>query len=274
MGIRKYRFRLSHAIVVSVVLHFLLLLLYKNIPEDILHPITLNGDVVNEAKPMKFKFTDLKDDIEAEPSPDAKFYSDKSRKASDLKKTPYNTNKPKLDGRISDFMIPSPMQQMRRQQIEENFNRKKDDSTGGSAPSVNKDKTFRESLNSFRESLSSLGLDSAEDGARNFGAISFDTFYADLGPYAKRLRKEIRRNWHPPMAYYTLGLKGDVKVHFNIMKDGKLEDLEIIDSSGEHPLDRSAYYAIYNSFPFESLPDFVKEDKLGATITFRYLQGR
>ncbi len=237
-----------------------------------LFPVSLDELLLSENdKPMQFRFTELENDVEAEPSPDADFYSDMNRKASDTDRNSDSGNTPKLAGNINDYMIPMPVQ---RERFIPKPEEKRKVSESGTTAAPDEEQDFRENLDSFMESLGSLGLESPEGGAENYSGISFDTFYADLGPYAKRLQKEIRRNWHPPMAFYTLGLKGDVVIHFYITREGRIDSLEIQKGSSHEPLDRAAYFAIKNSFPFEPLPSFVKEDKLGATITFRYLQGR
>lgn len=81
--------------------------------------------------------------------------------------------------------------------------------------------------------------------------------------------RKIKRNWEiPKLAHY--GLKGRLVVRFYLMRDGRVEGLRLLVSSGIPPYDNASLQAIRNSSPFRALPADFPNPREGVTITFLY----
>ena len=112
------------------------------------------------------------------------------------------------------------------------------------------------------------GWDS-EGGFVDNGPLSFDTKGYEWGPYAAEMIRKIKRNWEiPKLAHY--GMKGRLVVRFFLMKDGRVEGLRLLVSSGIPPYDNASLQAIRNSSPFRPLPADFPNPREGVTITFLY----
>lgn len=85
-------------------------------------------------------------------------------------------------------------------------------------------------------------------------------------PYMYNLQNEIKKNWHPPKNNESK----DVVVKFTIAKDGSLIKTNIIKSSNNMAIDRSAIEALQNSAPFAPLPKQFKEESVDIEFTFDY----
>ena len=109
----------------------------------------------------------------------------------------------------------------------------------------------------------------SEGGFVDSGPLSFDTKGYDWGPYAAEMIRKIKRNWEiPKLAHY--GLKGRLVIRFFLMKDGRVEGLRILVSSGIPPYDNASLQAVRNSSPFRPIPPDFPNPREGVTITFLY----
>ena len=109
----------------------------------------------------------------------------------------------------------------------------------------------------------------SEGGFVDSGPLSFDTKGYEWGPYAAEMIRKIKRNWEiPKLAHY--GMKGRLVVRFFLMKDGRVEGLRLLVSSGVPPFDNASMQAIRNSSPFRALPPDFPNPREGVTITFLY----
>lgn len=109
----------------------------------------------------------------------------------------------------------------------------------------------------------------SEGGFVDSGPLSFDTKGYDWGPYAAEMIRRIKRNWEiPKLAHY--GLKGRLVIRFFLLKDGRVEGLRLLVSSGVPPYDNASLQAVRNSSPFRALPPDFPNPREGVTITFLY----
>jgi TonB family protein len=109
----------------------------------------------------------------------------------------------------------------------------------------------------------------SEGGFVDSGPLSFDTKGYEWGPYAAEMIRKIKRNWEiPKLAHY--GLKGRLVIRFFLMKDGRVEGLRLLVSSGIPPYDNASMQAIRNSSPFRAIPADFPNPREGVTITFLY----
>ncbi|MBV9574364.1 MAG: TonB family protein [Acidobacteriales bacterium] len=87
--------------------------------------------------------------------------------------------------------------------------------------------------------------------------IMSDTMGVDFGPYLSRVLHDVRENWYgliPEAARAPLMKRGKVSIEFAIMKDGTVQGMKLISSSGDVALDRGAWGGIVGSNPFPPLP--------------------
>lgn len=104
----------------------------------------------------------------------------------------------------------------------------------------------------------------------NKGTVSFETSGWDLGPYARIVQQKVESNWRIPAVQEILRQKGWVAVHFEIMKDGTIQNVSIERSSKIPSYDQAAVNALKSSSPLPPLPSFVTEDKISGTFRFFY----
>ena len=87
--------------------------------------------------------------------------------------------------------------------------------------------------------------------------IMSDTLGVDFGPYMKRLHFTVQNHWDPLIPIAALPpvmKKGVVVIEFSITKEGKVEGMKLIASSGDVSLDRAAWGAITDAIPLPNLP--------------------
>jgi TonB family protein len=100
-----------------------------------------------------------------------------------------------------------------------------------------------------------------------------DTQGVDFGPYLKRVVDDVRRNWYeliPESARPPIMKKGKVSIEFAIMKDGRIQGMQVVSTSGDVALDRAAYGGITGNNPFPPLPAEFGGQYLGLRFTFYY----
>jgi len=103
-----------------------------------------------------------------------------------------------------------------------------------------------------------LGIGKRPTAAMGPMDVLSDTMGVDFGPYLERVLHDVKVNWYnliPESARAPLMKKGKVSIEFAIMKDGKVQGMTLISSSGDVALDRGAWGGITASNPFPPLPN-------------------
>lgn len=103
--------------------------------------------------------------------------------------------------------------------------------------------------------------------------IMSDTLGVDFGSYMKRLHVTVEDHWFPlipEIALPPMMKKGRVVIEFAIMKDGSIQGLSIVSSSGDLALDRAAYGALMNAVPLPRLPPEYSGQFLKIRAAFYY----
>lgn len=125
--------------------------------------------------------------------------------------------------------------------------------------------------------IGQIMVDSLKGGYRNTnasrlnkGSISFETSGWDLGPYARIVQQKVESNWRIPAVQEVLRQKGWVAVHFEILKDGTVTNVQVERPSRISSYDQAAVNALKSSSPLPPLPSFVTEEKIGGTFRFFY----
>jgi TonB family protein len=116
-----------------------------------------------------------------------------------------------------------------------------------------------------------LGKIGGERGTAEQGPLSFETQWYDWGNYAQSMVSRIRVNWYGNMPQIIRsGMKGVVTIRFTIHRDGRISDIQILESSTIPPYDFAARKAIELSSPLNPLPKDFPKDRERVTAMFYY----
>ena len=92
----------------------------------------------------------------------------------------------------------------------------------------------------------------------------------DFGPWLRRFKSQVERNWMLPQA--AIGLRErSVVVQFAVLRNGTIVDLQIVQPADLPPLTTAAVNALKLSNPTAALPPEYPIDRVLITVTFRYL---
>lgn len=98
--------------------------------------------------------------------------------------------------------------------------------------------------------------------------IQFDSKGVEFGPWLRRFRAQIYRNWFIPYAAMTM--KGHVVLTFYVHRDGRLTDLRVLKPSAVDAFTNSASNALAASNPTIPLPTEYPDDRVFFTVTFYF----
>jgi TonB family protein len=111
-----------------------------------------------------------------------------------------------------------------------------------------------------------------DSGAERYGGLSFNTYEWDFAPYMLAMKHAIESHLFPPYAFTHMGIvSGTNVVHFTVLPNGTIRDLEILGSDAHFSLDRTSVRAIEASVPFLPLPSDFPEECLEVTAHFSYV---
>ena len=88
--------------------------------------------------------------------------------------------------------------------------------------------------------------------------------------FEDRIKFQIQKNKHYPEAAKKLGIEGKVGISFDLLKDGNVEDIRILESSGNEILDTEAINTIKRCIPFEKMPDYYNLNKMNLQVKIIY----
>jgi TonB family protein len=146
--------------------------------------------------------------------------------------------------------------------------------TGMPAPPVERERTrpsgrLGDALRNLQRYVENQTFDNPQGGQRDPGAtIQFDTKGVEFGPWLRRFVAQVKRNWFVPQAAFSF--RGRVVMQFNIWKDGRITDINIIEPSAIDSFNVAAYNAIVTSNPVAPLPPEYPAEKAFFTVTFYY----
>ncbi|MBX9685453.1 MAG: TonB C-terminal domain-containing protein [Candidatus Obscuribacterales bacterium] len=72
----------------------------------------------------------------------------------------------------------------------------------------------------------------------------------DLRPYVAKIKQDIQKKWQAPKGFESRR----VTTMFSIMRDGKIENASVVESSGNEDVDKSALAALQAASPLDPLP--------------------
>lgn len=102
--------------------------------------------------------------------------------------------------------------------------------------------------------------------------LSFDTSEPRYTSYLEGLKAKVYHEWEYPYAAARDGQSGRLFVRFTILKDGILEEVTLIKSSGYPMLDDAALSAVRLAAPFYPFPKgFGSLEKITINASFEYI---
>ena len=100
--------------------------------------------------------------------------------------------------------------------------------------------------------------------------ILSDTLGVDFGSWLRLVYYRVRDNWYAVIPeLIRSGNKGKVVIIFDIHRNGRIDNLQVVKSSGLSPYDRAAVSSLKLSEPFPGFPHAFKGESL--TLQFSYL---
>jgi TonB family protein len=97
-------------------------------------------------------------------------------------------------------------------------------------------------------------------------ALQFDAKGVDFGPWIRRFKSTVMRNWLVPLA--AMNQQGRVVVTFVVHRDGAITDVVVATPSDVDSFNLSARKAIEGSTPVAALPAGYPDDSVTFTVTF------
>lgn len=87
-----------------------------------------------------------------------------------------------------------------------------------------------------------------------------------LKRFLNTIRRKIESQKRYPILARNAGVEGRSGVRITIMKNGKLEKVEIMDSSGHETLDNAALQSVRDAAPFPPIPEAAKRERISMHI--------
>ncbi len=103
--------------------------------------------------------------------------------------------------------------------------------------------------------------------------LTFDTSEFKHRGYMRMLKEKIENIWKYPKEAARRGISGDLYIKFSIKKDGGLDEVELIRTSGYRDLDEAVIKALKDAEPFWPLPEDYEKDNLEIKGHFIYILG-
>lgn len=126
-----------------------------------------------------------------------------------------------------------------------------------------------QSLRNLQRYLNDQNFNNPRGGnAEQSADIQFDSKGADFGPWLRRFKAQIERNWLVPQA--AMSLKGRVVIQFVVLRNGTIIDLRVVQPSSIDAFTTSAANALKLSNPTAQLPPDYPDERVLFTVTFHY----
>lgn len=100
--------------------------------------------------------------------------------------------------------------------------------------------------------------------------VALDSQELKYVSYLTKIKSKIEPKWNYPERAQSIGLQGKLALCFSIVRNGHLDRLELLNSSGHPLLDKEALKAVRGAAPYYPLPDRLKISRLNILATFEY----
>ena len=125
------------------------------------------------------------------------------------------------------------------------------------------------SVRNLQRYFQTQNFDNPDGGQTGQGAdIQFDSRGVDFGPWLRRFKAQVERNWYIPLAAQIN--RGRVVVQFFVHRDGRISELRVVQPAGTASFNTAAFNAIRMSNPTQPLPPEYPVDQVLFTVTFHY----
>ncbi len=109
----------------------------------------------------------------------------------------------------------------------------------------------------------------AESSVGGVGMRGGNPFGQGFAWYAEALQRKLAEEWAKTMGQVSGRTDTPVVVRFTILKNGNIEDIRVVASSGNRTLDYSAHRAVQYINPFQRLPPLLRRDSISVEMTFK-----
>jgi hypothetical protein len=102
------------------------------------------------------------------------------------------------------------------------------------------------------------------------GDYGLNTFEWDFAPWMARFEQNLYRHWMAPYAYRLGVISGMTKVQLVVELDGRLSQIEVLESEGHDSLHQSSVAALKAFAPYWPLPPDFPEENLVIYLALHY----
>ena len=89
-------------------------------------------------------------------------------------------------------------------------------------------------------------------------------------PYSSEIKRKIELVWEYPSDAKEKEIQGKLTLMFSILRNGELEGVQLLQSSGFQVLDNGAFNAVRFAAPYYPIPQTMENNKLNFIATFEY----
>ena len=139
-----------------------------------------------------------------------------------------------------------------------------------SAPAQPRVAVARPPASIWRQPGGGGGLQGGGRGGVDGEPIPLDTPEPKFQDYFNQVRDRIKAKWVYPRQAGERNIEGELLIEFHIAKDGRLEFIELRQTSGTQILDDAALTAIKLAQPFPPVPDDIAKRSLAINGQFKY----
>jgi hypothetical protein len=119
--------------------------------------------------------------------------------------------------------------------------------------------------------MDDLNYNQREFSAEALGGVTLNTYSWDFAFYILEMKRKLRENTYPPMAFSRFGMiSGQTVLTFRVMPDGRAVDVAVLEYDGHRTLMETSVDAVKGASPFRPLPSDFPEDYLELKWTFVY----
>jgi TonB family protein len=109
-------------------------------------------------------------------------------------------------------------------------------------------------------------------GADGSGGVAFgigSPFGARFGWYAEALQRRLAEEWRKTLGQVSGRSRKSAVVSFRILRNGRIEDIRIAQTSANRSLDYSAFRAVHNIDPMQPLPPAMRRSSIRIEMYFQ-----
>lgn len=284
------------ALVISVLLHLLLLIIYRPLSRIEIFPDQIGAEQAAVTEPMVFELVETPDDAIQQKPEETNLLSDKNAIArNEIRPDDTQTGQAYSEGLIDRRIFegqPEPTGNAETSSKEQVAEQPQDDSeqqlrdadpdlsikTFDARQSL-REKLYKESFLKMDQGLLSrhnrfmddLNYNQRKVSAEALGGVSLNTYAWDFAFYILEMKRKLRENTYPPMAFSRFGMiSGQTVITFRVMPDGRAIDVAVLEYDGHRTLMETSVDAVENASPFRPLPSDFPEDYLELKWTFVY----